>query len=592
MRWTQTLIPTLREPPADAQVVSHQVLVRAGFVRQLGAGVFDLLPLATRSMQKIAAIVRQEMDAIGCAELSLPALQPRELWLKTGRDESYGENLFRLKDRHGRQLVLGPTHEEVITELVAASVQSYRQLPLRLYQIQSKYRDEYRPRFGLLRVREFLMKDAYSFHADEQSLDVAYHDFYRAYERIFARCGVPFVAVEAEAGPIGGNASHEFMASSDAGEDVIVRSDRGNYTANLERAETGPRPWTFGGEPTGELEKIHTPGMPGIDDVGAFLKVKPRHMLKTLVFRTNNTGAPLESGVNPKWLVAVVRGDHDVNDAKLARAAREQFHIESIALIDSRDVREKWAIGFCGPDKAVKDLETAVLVDPDAAQGGFWVTGANEPDYHVKHFNWFRECGDRLADPRKVAVADVRNAIDGDPSPKNDGGVLRMSRGIELGHVFKLGTKYSVALEAIFKDDAGASHPILMGCYGIGLGRILVAAIEHSHDDRGIIWPAAIAPYSCVVTPVRYEGETKSVADQLHDELNGAGIDTLLDDRIDARPGVKFADADLIGIPLRINVGDRGLKEGKVELKRRSKSEAEMIPIAEVVARVRAALGE
>jgi prolyl-tRNA synthetase len=586
MRWTQTLIPTQKENPADAQIISHQLMIRAGLIRQLTAGAYDFLPLGLRSLQKASAIVRQEMNAIGAAEVLLPALQPLELWQKTGRDVSYGENLFKLKDRHGRMIVLGPTHEEVITELVSAYVNSYKQLPLSLYQIQTKFRDEFRPRFGLLRVREFLMKDAYSFHASLDSLNRTYDDYYRAYERIFTRCGIPYVIVEAESGPIGGSASHEFMAACSAGEDLLVRSDKGNYAANVEKAETGRRESTFGGDPTGPLEKVHTPHLPAIEDVGRFMKVKPKNMLKTLVFRTTNPGPTLESGVNPHWVVAVVRGDHEVNESKLARAAAEHFQVRGIELVDDQEVRAKWPIGFVGPDAAIKALDAVMLVDPDAAQGGFWAAGANEIDYHVKHFNWFRECGQPLADPKKVAIADIRNAIEGDPSPKNDGGILHTSRGIEIGHVFKLGTKYSDALGAQFLDDQGNQNPLIMGCYGIGVGRILIAAVENGHDERGIIWPAAIAPFSVVITPIKYDGEVKTAADRLYEQLNAAGIDALLDDR-DARPGFKFADADLIGFPIRINIGDRGLKEGKVELKKRTAAEAEMVSLDQVVEKVR-----
>ncbi|MGH7179244.1 MAG: proline--tRNA ligase [Tepidisphaeraceae bacterium] len=589
MRWTQTLIPTQKETPADAQIVSHQLMIRAGLIRQVNAGGYDFLPLGWRSLHKALKIVREEMDAAGASEVLLPCLQPIDLWQRSGRDADYGPDMLRVKDRHGRFNVLGPTAEEVITEMVGAYVNSYKQLPLTLYQITPKFRDEPRPRSGLLRVREFLMKDAYSFDADVASLERSYDAMYRAYQRIFKRCGLPFTTVEAESGPIGGSASHEFTVPCDAGEDIIVTSDKGNYAANVEKAEIGKREWTFGGDPTGEMTTIHTPGMPGIDAVGEFMKVKPKNMLKTLVFRTGNTGAAAESGTNPKWLVAVVRGDHDVNEAKLASTAREHFKIAKILMEDSPDVRADWAIGFVGPDAAVKSLETVLVVDPDAAQGGFWATGANKVDHHVKHFNWFRECGDKLADPKKTIVADIRNAAAGDPSPKNDGGKLAARRGIEVGHVFKLGTKYSESLEASFLDEKGASHPILMGCYGIGIGRILIAAVETSHDDMGIIWPSAIAPYSVVITPIKYDGEVKTVADKLHDDLNAAGIDTILDDR-DARPGFKFADADLIGFPIRINVGDRGLKEGKVELKQRQAADAEMIAMDTVVERIRALL--
>ncbi|MEA2736655.1 MAG: prolyl-tRNA synthetase, partial [Humisphaera sp.] len=568
---------------------SHQLMPRAGMIRQLAAGIYDFLPLGLRSLQKAAAIVREEMNKLGAAEVLLPALTPIELWQRSGRDAEYGKILFRLKDQHGRQMALAPTHEEIITEMVGAYVNSYKQLPLVLYQIQTKYRDEERPRFGLLRVREFLMKDAYSFHADAASLDRTYDQMYEAYQKIFTRCGIPFVAVEAESGPIGGSASHEFVTLSDAGEDVIVTSDKGNYAANVEKAEIGTRPWTFSGEPTGELEKIHTPNLPGIDEVGKFMKVKPKNMLKTLVFRTRDAAADAERPENlahPKWVVGVVRGDHDVNVAKLKRVAKQTFNVAEIEMIDSPEVRQTWAIGFVAPDEAVRRPDTVVVVDPDAAQGGFWASGANEIDYHVKHFNWFREAGDKLADPRKVTVADIRNARAGDLSPRDDGGVLQAARGVEIGHVFKLGTRYSTALDAKFLDDKGQSHPMIMGCYGIGIGRILIAAIEALRDDRGIVWPSAIAPYSVVITPIKYEGDVKAAADLLYHQFGAAGVDVLLDDRPDARPGVKFADADLIGIPIRINIGERGLKDGNVEVKARRESEAEIVPLAKVVERV------
>ncbi len=583
MRWTQTLIPTQKETPSDAQIVSHQLMVRGGIIRQLTAGAYDFLPLGFRSLRKASQIVREEMDAIGCAEVLLPALQPYELWQKTGRDVTYGENLMKFKDRHGRMNVLGPTHEEVVTEMVMAYVSSYRQLPLSIYQIQTKFRDEYRPRFGLLRVREFTMKDAYSFHASLESLNEVYDRFYAAYQKIFTRCGIPFVIVEAEAGPIGGSASHEFMASCASGEDTLVTSDKNNYAANVEKAEIGKRPFTFDAAATGELEKVHTPGLPGIEDVGKFMKVKPKNMLKTLVFKA--TGGLVD------WIVAVVRGDHDVNESKLKKAAGEKFGVASIELTDNETVRQQWAIGFVSPTAVLKVERAGLLVDPDAAQGGFWASGANEIDYHVKHFNWRRECGARLDEAKKVAVADIRNAAAGDPSPKNDGGKLIASKGIEIGHVFKLGTKYSDALGADFLDEKGEKHPMIMGCYGIGVGRILIAAVEAFHDDKGMVWPAAIAPYSVIITPIKYDGEVKAAADKLYEQLNAAGIDTLLDDR-DQRPGVKFNDADLIGIPVRINIGDRGLKEGKFELKKRKAAEAEMVPADALLERIQAALRE
>jgi prolyl-tRNA synthetase len=383
------------------------------------------------------------------------------------------------------------------------------------------------------------------------------------------------------------------VTASDAGEDVIVTSDKGNYAANVEKAEIGTRPWTFSGEPTGELKRVHTPNLPGIDEVGAFLKVKPKNMLKTLVFQTADSAADAarpENLAHPRWVVGVVRGDHDVNVAKLKRIVKETFHVDDIAMVDSPEVRQTWAIGFVAPDKAVRRPDTVVVVDPDAAQGGFWATGANEIDYHVKHFNWFRECGDKLADPRKVTVADIRNAQAGDPSPRDDGGVLQTARGVEIGHVFKIGMRYSEALDARFLDARGQPHPILMGCYGIGIGRILVAAIEAFHDDRGIVWPHAIAPFSVVITPIKYDGEVQAAADLLYHQLTAAKVDVLLDDRPDARPGVKFADADLIGIPVRINIGERGLKDGNVELKLRREASATVVPLAKVIEHVQKAL--
>jgi len=587
-RWSKLFIPTLREAPADAEVASHKLLLRAGYIRQLGAGIYSYLFLGNRAINKIIAIVRQEMDTIG-QEFYLPALNPKEVWEESGRWTGMGDNMFRLKDRKGAEFCLAMTHEEVMTTIARSELRSYKQLPQIWYQIQTKFRDEPRPRFGLMRVREFIMMDAYSFHTDIASLDKTYNDMYAAYQRIFTRCGIPFVAVEAESGPIGGSASHEFMTVCDAGEDTILASDKGNYAANVEKAQTGPRPWTLGGAPTGELDKVHTPNLPGIDDVGKFLKVKPRNMLKTLVFRTNHTGPVTENATRPHWLVAVVRGDHDVNPAKLAQVARQVFQIESIEMKDDAEVRAKWAIGFVGPDAATRALDAVLVIDPDAAREGFWASGANEVDYHVKHFNWFRECGDKLADPKKTAVADIRNAVAGDPSPLNDGGALAASKGIEIGHVFKLGTKYSEKLGAEFLDDKGVRAPMIMGCYGIGVGRILIAAVESSHDDKGIIWPAAIAPFSVIVTPIKNEGEIKSTAESLYTKLNEAGIDTLLDDR-DARPGVKFNDADLIGFPLRITIGDRGLKEGKVELKLRTSKDSENVAIDAVIDRVRALL--
>jgi prolyl-tRNA synthetase len=604
--WSKTLIPTARHVPAEAVVPSHQLMLRAGLIRQLGAGTYDYLPLGWRALMKAIAIVREEMDKAGAVEVFLPSLHPIELWEQTGRRAAYGENLFVITDRHGRQMALGPTHEEVMTELVKAYVESYRQLPITLYQIQTKFRDEYRPRFGVLRSREFQMKDAYSFDMTREGLDKSYQAMYDAYIRIFQRCGIPIRIVEAESGPIGGSASHEFMVPSPTGEDVILESDKGNYAANVEKCEIGPRPIgasfaALGGRPegsaqghppaapTGALEKVHTPNCPGIDDVCALLKVKARHMLKTLVFASDNT----------RFVLAVVRGDHDVNEAKLRQAAGG-----ATALADTKDARDAgFAIGFVGPHSAIAMDRVAIFVDPDASVDQFWVTGANEVDHHVKHFNWKRDVLDPLGPDAasRIRIADIRNAVEGDPSPKNDGGVLHVTKGIEIGHVFKLGTKYSDALDLKVVDEKNERQPVIMGCYGIGVNRILASAIERmdgdrkGHDENGIIWPAAIAPYQVVITPIKYEGEQKAVADQLAQKLSHVQSpvgprsffhpDVLIDDR-DERPGVKFKDADLIGFPVRITVGDKALKEGKVEIKARTAAKSDLVAIDDAVKRV------
>ncbi|MEM6459634.1 MAG: proline--tRNA ligase [Planctomycetota bacterium] len=596
-RWTQTLIPTTRHAPADAEVPSHQLLLRAGYVRKLGSGSYSYLPLGLRSLHKAIAIVREEMDAAGAAEVFLPTLQPVDLWQRTGRRDAYGQNLFVVTDRHGREQALGPTHEEVVTDLLSGCVESYKDLPKTVYQVQTKFRDEFRPRFGVLRSREFYMKDAYSFHCTqdgEGGLDAEYQNMYDAYCRIFDRCGVPYLIVEAEAGPIGGDASHEFMVPSPTGEDTILMNENG-YAANVEKAQTGPRPSDLHGQPTGDLETVHTPGCPGIDDVCAFFKknlgskLAPRNMLKTLVCRG-------DAG----WVLAVVRGDHELNEAKLRLATSP-----SVALADEAEARAAgFAIGFVGPHVAVGRDDVTVVVDPDAAQGGFWVTGANEPDRHVKHFNWKRELGDE--DKRRYAkfnrqavrVADLRNAVAGDPAPpEKGGGTLTATKGIEVGHVFKLGTKYTQSLGVTVRDEHNQPVTPLMGCYGIGVNRILAAAIESEHegrkghDDHGILWPRSLAPYDIVITTIKFEGDAKEAACGLASQLEDAGYEVLIDDR-DERPGVKFKDADLIGVPVRVTVGDKGLSapEGpQVEVKARNGSngpKGELVPLDAAPARV------
>ncbi len=626
--WTQTLAPTGRQVPAEAQVPSHQLMLRAGLIRQLGAGVYDYLPLGWRSLFKAMMIIRQEMNATGAVEVLLPSLQPIELWEQTGRRAAYGENLFVVKDRHGRVQALGPTHEEVITELVGGYVQSHAQLPLCLYQIQTKFRDEFRPRFGVLRSREFQMKDAYSFHLTlegDGGLDAMYQKQFDAYCRIFERCGLPYRVVEAESGPIGGSASHEFMVPSPTGEDTILVSDKGNYAANVEKCEIGPRPVgesfrpciESGGqdatsvsefvpaqEPKGAIEKIHTPDCASIEDVTTFFKkslgtkLKTSNMLKTLVFEVYHiTDAQITAPVTRmrqagtliastgafliETVVVVVRGDHEVNESKLRKVlAQSGSHDFQLRLTDvGRAKSGGFAVGFVGPNAVLGKAENVVvIIDPDAAIDQFWVTGANEVDHHVKHFHWKRDLLDHI-DPKRVMVADIRNAAAGDPSPKNDGGVLQEQKGIEIGHVFKLGTKYTQALDVKVLNEKNERVAMLMGCYGIGVNRILASAIEREggHDDNGIIWPASIAPYQVCITTIRYEGQARDVALKLAGQLEqrasktGGAVDVIIDNR-DERPGVKFKDADLLGFPVRITIGDKALATGQVEIKARDGS--------------------
>jgi prolyl-tRNA synthetase len=598
-RWTQTLIPTARQAPADAETPSHIFLTRAGYIRKVTAGVYAYLPLGYRVLRKIEAIVRQEMDATGASELLLPALMPLDLLKPTGRDQDYGDLLFTLKDRHGRDQFLGPTHEEVITETLKTAVNSYKALPLSVYQIQTKYRDEFRPRAGLLRCREFIMKDAYSFHAsgggmkqeggiaetNTGGLDETYDRMYQAYTNIFTRCGLDFTVVEAEAGPIGGSASHEFMVNAETGEDTILVCPETGYAANVEKAEIGNRPEPeggyFTGEPTGDLDTVHTPECPGIDDVCKLMKVKPANMLKTVVFKAE--------GGKVAWVLACVRGDQDVNEGKVRDAAGC-----NIAIADIDEAKAAgFAIGYVSPKAAAGRDDTLLLVDPDAAVGFdaakgkpmFWVTGADKPDHHVKHFNWQREMPEGTA-----TVASIRNAAAGDPSPKAQGAILEARRGIEVGHIFKLGDKYSKAMGFEILDAEGNRTPVIMGCYGIGVSRTIAACVEQSSDDHGIIWPAPIAPYHILITLIKPDEPTQTAANALAADLAAAGFDVLIDDR-DERPGVKFNDADLIGIPVRVTIGAKALAENSVELKARTDpGKGTLVPIADAVARCEALL--
>jgi prolyl-tRNA synthetase len=616
-RWTRTLIPTTREAPADAETPSHILLSRAGFIRRVTAGVYDYLPLAWRTLRKVSQIIREEMDGAGASELFLPVLVPIELYAGTKRDEAYGDLLFKLKDRKGNTSALGPTHEETITEMVKGSISSYKQLPINLYQIQTKFRDEARPRAGLLRCREFIMKDAYSFSLDVEGpggLNEAYDAMYSAYNNIFRRCGLDYTVVEAESGPIGGSASHEFMVNCESGEDTILKCPQSGYAANVEKCEIGeralPAKGYFVGEPTGALDEVHTPGCPGIVDVCALLKVKPENMLKTIVFKVDSTPEQLAK-FGEEWIIAVVRGDHDVNEGKVRDLSEC-----NIKLADPGEAKAKgFAIGFVSPRAAVGKKGVLLLIDRDAAVGWdaaknkpmFWVTGGDKTDFHVKHFNWQRDfgkdslgaslpggkaCGGLRGGDKYMVVGDVRNALAGDPSPRVPGAKLETGRGIEVGHIFKLGTKYSDAMGFSVLDDKQQKRSVIMGCYGIGVSRTMAACVEMSHDENGILWPAAIAPYHVLITLMRADSaEHGAHAERIGAELAGAGLDVLIDDR-DERPGVKFKDADLIGIPIRLTIGEKALAEGAVEFKlRKDAGKGEMVKMAEVVARCVGAAG-
>ena len=564
MRYSQLLIPTVKEIPADAEVISHQLMVRAGFIRKVASGTYTYLPLGKRMLDKVTAIIRQEMDAAGGQEILLPVIQPMELWEQTGRNVDYGETLGHFEDRHGRQNVISPTAEEAITSLVASEVNSYKQLPLNLYQINTKFRDEFRPRFGVLRSREFIMKDAYSFHATLASLEETYQRMYDAYRRIFTRCGIPFVIVEAESGPIGGSASHEFMVPTGAGEDLLFYTEDGSYAASVEKAEVDALPKQSAAQPAPVMEEVLTPKVGSIEAVCNFLGTKPQDMIKTLIFQADG-----------QVIVALVRGDHEINEAKLHRAAG----VAGAELAGESVITNLTgaAVGFAGP-MGLAGKVGKLLIDHGVAGLAVGVTGANKTDHHVKNVVPGR---DFPLEGANIVVADIRNAVEGDT---HAGKKLLSRRGIEVGHVFKLGVKYSQKLGAKFLDENGREQLCIMGCYGIGVNRIIASAIEVGHDDNGCILPVAIAPFSMIITAINANSPAvKEASEKLYAELQAAGVDVLLDDR-DARPGVKFKDADLLGIPLRIAVGEKGLAQGKVELKRRTDAQPTLVDLAEAVA--------
>jgi prolyl-tRNA synthetase len=560
-RFTQLFVPTLKEAPADAQVASHKLLVRAGFVRQLGAGIYDHLPLAKRSLSKIEAIVREEMDAIGGQEFFLPALHPADVWKESGRWEVMGDNMFRLKDRKGGDYCLGMTHEEIFTVIARSELRSYRQLPQVWYQIQTKFRDEPRPKSGLLRVRQFTMKDAYSFDVDQAGLDKSYEDQRVAYEKIFTRCGLEFVTVQAHSGAMGGSASQEFMIRTDAGEDTVAACPKCRYAANTETASSRipeERDEAWPGEP----EKFATPGVVTIEALEQRPYAVPaRRQLKTLVYMADE-----------KPVVAVVRGDQELNEAKLQTATGAAVvrpaHAEEIpALMGAR----------AGSLGAVRFRKAPVVVDPSLVGRKGMVTGANEDGFHLRGVDVER---DVLPGAK---VAELRTARAGEGCPRCDG-TLDVFKALEVGHIFKLGTKYSVSMGASVLTADGKETPIVMGSYGIGVERILAAAIELHHDEKGIRWPLAIAPYHATVLTLGKEPELVRAAEEVCAALAKAGVEVLYDDR-DERAGVKFNDADLIGIPIRISVGRKGLAEGKVELKLRSSAQFDLVPLGEVAAR-------
>ena len=559
MRYSRMLLPTLKESPSDADVISQKLMIRAGMIRKVAAGVYNLLPMGLRALRKVEAIVRDEMNRAGAQEVSMPMVIPAELWQESGRWDEYGKELLRIKDRHDREFCLGPTHEEVITDLVRREVRSYKDLPLNLYQIQSKFRDEIRPRFGLMRGREFVMKDAYSFHATTGSLDAEYENMYNAYTRIFERCGLDFRAVEAETGSIGGRFSHEFMVLAESGEDAVASCTSCTYAANVERAEIR-EPAAVAPSAGSAIERVSTPGKKTIEEVSAFLKAAPERLIKTLIYET-------DKGL----IAALVRGDSQINEFKLRNASGAA----SVKLAEEDAVKKATGspVGFAGPVK----LNIPIYADFNVRSMFDAITGANENDAHLLHVNASRDF--------RAIYADIRNAGPGDKCPRCEG-TFEIKRGIEVGHVFKLGTKYSEAMGANFLDEAGREQVIIMGCYGIGIGRTAAASIEQNHDEAGIIWPKPLAPFDCEVLPVNVkDDETRKTSEALYEVLKKE-MEVLLDDR-DERAGVKFKDADLIGIPVRVTIGERNLKQGMVELKVRKTGEVKLVKLDEAASEVK-----
>lgn len=568
MRTSNFLIATQKETPADAEVISHQLMLRAGLIRKLASGLYTWLPLGLRVLRKVEAIVRQEMDKAGAQEVSMPVIQPAELWQESGRWEQYGPELLRIKDRHDREFCLGPTHEEVVTELVRNEIKSYKQLPISLYQIQTKVRDEIRPRFGIMRSREFLMKDAYSFHANQASLEQTYQVMHSAYTNIFTRLSLEFRPVIADTGSIGGSASHEFHVLANSGEDDIAFSDSSDFAANVEMAEAlspaGSRP-----EPGAAMAEIATPGVKSIEELASFLSVDAATTIKTLLVAAETQG---------QLVALVMRGDHQLNTIK---AEKLDGVASPLRMATEEEARAAGGAGFgsLGP----VGLQAPTIVDRSAACLADFICGANRDDCHLTGVNWERDCP-------LGRIEDLRSVQEGDPSPDGQG-TLQIKRGIEVGHIFQLGTKYSEAMSAKVLDETGRNVTMTMGCYGIGVSRVVAAAIEQNHDDNGIIWPDSMAPFQLAIIPLNMHKspEVARCAEELYQALTEAGVEVLMDDR-NERPGVKFADMELIGIPHRIVIGDRALADNNIEYKGRRDAESQLIAQGEILDFIRAKL--
>ena len=581
MKASQFLITTLKEAPADAEVVSHQLMTRAGMIKKLGAGIYSYMPMGLRVIHKVEAIVREEMNRAGAVELTMPVIQPAELWQETGRFEKMGPELLRIKDRHGRDFVVQPTSEEVITDIARQELRSYKQLPKNLYQIQTKFRDERRPRFGLMRGREFIMKDAYSFDRDSDAAQVSYQTMAGAYRRIFDRFGLRYRAVAADSGAIGGDLSEEFQVIAATGEDAIVYCPTSDYAANMEKAEAlapaGARP-----EAANPMVKTPTPGKSTCADVAELLGVPLARTVKSLVLATDEINERDEIVKTRIWLL-LLRGDHDMNEVKVGKLSGLDlgFRFATVPEIEAHFGSKP---GYLGPVNL--KLPVHVIADREVAVMADWICGANEADFHMTGVNWVRDL------PEPDLVADIRNVVEGDASPDGQG-VLAIERGIEVGHVFYLGTKYSRAMGATFLGEDGKPAHFEMGCYGIGITRLPAAAIEQNHDERGIIWPDALAPFTVVICPIGMDRspEVKAAAEQLHGQLQAAGVDVILDDRGE-RPGAMFADWELIGVPHRVTIGDRGLKAGQVEYQHRRDAVATQVAAADILDVLKGKLGQ